>query len=93
MVRPAEGGVLLSQRLEDHDNKMHDLFAAQNRYMQGMNTNIRHTSAFKPSPSYGNSVAAASTTKATAAAKVRVLLSCCIIVILFLATQFVVGII
>ena len=84
----------LSQRLEDHDNKMHDLFAAQNRYMQGMNTNIRHTSAFKPSPSYGNSVAAvaASTTKATAAAKVRVLISCCIIVIL-LATQFIVRII
>ena len=66
----------------------------ENRYMQGMNTNIRHTSAFKPSPSYGNSVAAvaASTTKATAAAKVRVLISCCIIVIL-LATQFIVRII
>jgi hypothetical protein len=30
----------LSQRVEDHGNKMHDLFSAQNRYLQGMNTNI-----------------------------------------------------
>jgi hypothetical protein len=70
----------LSQRVEDHGNKMHDLFAAQNRYLQGMNTNIRHTSAFKPSPSYGN-VAAAATTAATSAAKVRILISCVVLLL------------
>ena len=62
----------LSQRVEDHGNKMHDLFSAQNRYLQGMNTNIRHTSAFKPSPSYGNVAATAvAAAPAPAAAKVR----------------------
>ena len=68
---------------------MHDLFAAQNRYMQGMNTNIRHTSAFKPSLSYGK-VAASATTAATAATKVQILISCYIILILIANQLFVV---
>ena len=79
----------LSQRVEDLGNNMHDLFAAQNRYMQGMNTNIRHTSAFKPSLSYGK-VAASATTAATAATKVQILISCYIILILIANQLFVV---
>ena len=78
----------LSQRVEDHDNKMHDLFASQNRYIQAMNTNIRHTSAFKPSPSYGiTATTAASTAAATTTAKVRMIMMFYCIILFRIATQ------